>query len=119
MAKMLTAKSVENEKATDKRKEIPDAGVPGLLLIVQPSGDKAWTYRYRFGGVRKRLALGKFPIVSLAQARDMVRAAALKLSEGVDPGEDIGRPRTRAGESRGFFRRRRGAIPEATLPAQP
>jgi integrase len=92
MAKMLTAKSVENEKATEKRKEIPDAGVPGLLLIVQPSGDKAWTYRYRFGGVRKRLALGKFPIVSLAQARDMVRAAALKLSEGVDPGEIAAAP---------------------------
>ena len=86
MAKMLTAKSVENEKPTDKRKEIPDAGVPGLVLIVQPSGDKAWTFRYRFGGARKRLALGKFPLAQLSQAREAARAAALKLAEGLDPG---------------------------------
>ncbi len=85
MVKVLTAKFVENEKATDKRKEIPDAGIVGLRLIVQPTGDKSWTYRYVFGGKKKRLSLGKFPLVQLSQAREMARVAALKLSEGTDP----------------------------------
>ena len=92
MAKMLTAKSVENEKATDKRKEIPDAGVPGLLLIVQPNGQKSWAYRYRFGDKRGRLSPGKFPAVQLAAARDLTRAAAMKLAEGVDPGATAPKP---------------------------
>ena len=73
------------KKATDKRKEIPDAGIVGLRLIVQPTGDKSWTYRYVFGGKKKRLSLGKFPLVQLSQAREMARVAALKLSEGTDP----------------------------------
>ena len=33
-----------------KRLEIPDAIIPGLYLVVQPSGVKSWAVRYRYQG---------------------------------------------------------------------
>jgi hypothetical protein len=38
----LTAKTVEAIKPTTDRREIPDALLPGLYLIVQPSGARSW-----------------------------------------------------------------------------
>jgi hypothetical protein len=41
MAKKLTPISVEKARANpDKRIEIPDAGKPGLYLLIQPTGSK-------------------------------------------------------------------------------
>src|SRR3546814_5479520 len=45
MAKNLTTKDVENVKPGTARKEIPDALLPGLYLVVQPSGAKSWAVR--------------------------------------------------------------------------
>ena len=68
MAK-LTDKAVENQKPGPKRKEVPDAAMPGLYLLVQPSGAKSWAYRYRFGRKTRKLTLGRYPKVGLAGAR--------------------------------------------------
>ena len=70
MAK-LTDKAVENEKPGPKRKEVPDAAMPGLYLLVQPSGAKSWAYRFRFGGKTRKLTLGRYPKVGLAGARKL------------------------------------------------
>ena len=69
MAKMLTAKSVDNAKAPATRREIPD-GSTGLYLIVQPSGTRSWAYRYRYRGQPRKLTLGTFPLVPLVDKRD-------------------------------------------------
>src|SRR3546814_16216584 len=58
MAKNLTTKDVENVKPGTARKEIPDALLPGLYLVVQPSGAKSWAVRYRHGGKPRKLTLG-------------------------------------------------------------
>src|SRR3546814_18054683 len=58
MAKNLTTKDVENVKPGTARKEIPDALLPGLYLVVQPSGAKSWAVRYRHGGQPRKLTLG-------------------------------------------------------------
>ena len=42
----------------------------GMVLLVHPNGSKYWRLRYRFGGKEKMLALGKYPEVSLADARE-------------------------------------------------
>ncbi|MGE3990112.1 tyrosine-type recombinase/integrase [Pseudorhodoplanes sp.] len=50
MAKKLTALVIENKyKPTAKRREIRDAGAPGLYLIIQPkpTGAKSWAMRFR------------------------------------------------------------------------
>lgn len=42
----------------------------GLSLIVEPSGSKAWRFRYRFAGKAKMISLGTYPLTSLAEARE-------------------------------------------------
>ncbi|MGJ5095621.1 tyrosine-type recombinase/integrase [Bradyrhizobium oligotrophicum] len=60
MAKgMLTAAAVVKLKASERRVEVPDAGAPGLRLVVHPSGRKVWTMRFRRpGGKQGNLTLG-------------------------------------------------------------
>ena len=41
----------------------------GLYLLVRKSGGKLWRFDYRFDSIRKSLALGAYPDISLAQAR--------------------------------------------------
>ncbi|HEX2256291.1 MAG TPA: hypothetical protein VHG92_06255 [Afifellaceae bacterium] len=41
MPKALTAKAVEQAKPGAARREIPDGLLPGLYLVVQPSGAKS------------------------------------------------------------------------------
>ena len=84
MAK-LTAASVANWKATDKRQEVPDAKTPGLYLIVQPSGKRSWAVRYRSGAKHRRMSLGKFPAMSLADARSKARDVQAAAQGGDDP----------------------------------
>ena len=66
-------------KATDDR---------GLYLEVTSNGAKLWRYRYRFLGKDKRIALGCYPAVGLAEARRKRNEVKIKLYEGVDPGAE-------------------------------
>ena len=49
------------------------------------SGSKLWRYKYRYMGKQKRLALGRYPDVSLAEARKRRDDARSKLDAGRDP----------------------------------
>ncbi|RWF71885.1 MAG: site-specific integrase [Mesorhizobium sp.] len=61
MAKALTGAALAKLKADpSKRLEIPDAILPGLFLIIQPTGRKAWALRYRHKGKPRKLTLGSF-----------------------------------------------------------
>ena len=56
---MLTAAAVTKLKPTDKRREIPDAGAPGLRLVIHPTGTKTWITRFRRpNGKQGNLTLG-------------------------------------------------------------
>lgn len=56
----------------------------GLYLHVKDAG-KYWRMAYRIHGKQKTLALGVYPEVSLAQARQARDAAKVELAQGVDP----------------------------------
>ena len=56
----------------------------GMLLLVK-SGGKYWRMNYRFAGKRKTLALGVYPAVSLAKARQRRDKARELLADGIDP----------------------------------
>lgn len=56
----------------------------GLHLLVKAAG-KYWRLSYRFLGKQKTLALGVYPEVSLAQARQRRDQARKLLAEGADP----------------------------------
>jgi len=86
MAK-LTVRAVEAAKPGPKRKEIPDSLVPGVYLITQPSGAKSWAYRYRFNGKTRKLTLGRYPKIGLADARELAQKAELQIRQGNDPAQ--------------------------------
>ena len=82
----LTDRVVQQAKAGRARLEIPDAVVPGLYLMVQPTGVKSWAVRYRVGARTRKLTLsGRYPVLSLAKAREAARMALESVSEGQDP----------------------------------
>jgi integrase len=58
----------------------------GLYLEVTPAG-KYWRWKYRYAGKEKRLALGVYPEVTLAQAREARDEARKLLKDGTDPGQ--------------------------------
>lgn len=83
----LTDKTIRNAKPGEQLAILSDGG--GLQLWLTPTGGKLWNYAYRFGGKRKRLAIGPYgkdPAgVPLEAARKRRDAAAGLLRDGVDP----------------------------------
>ena len=70
-------------KSTGKMQKQADGG--GLFIAVTPNGSRLWRLAYRFEGKQKLLALGKYPLVSLSEARLARDAAKRMLHEGQDP----------------------------------
>ena len=57
----------------------------GLYVEVHPSGSKLWRLKYNHLGRDKRIALGRYPEVGLAEARRRRDAARQQVSDGIDP----------------------------------
>lgn len=91
MARATTVVGVKAAKGGAKRREEADTGkgsVPGLYLVVQPSGAKSWAIRYRFDGKPRKLTLvesKEFDSVSLADTRTKAREKLSEVAEGRDP----------------------------------
>jgi integrase len=101
MASVLTAKAVELAKPDRaKRIEKPDGALPGLYLVIQPSGSRSWALRFRREGRPSKLTIG--PVLdrrddaapaslsvgqphTLTEARAAARMALQALAEGNDP----------------------------------
>ncbi len=86
MRKTLTAQFVESAE-TPKVGQVDywDARTPGLSLRVSQGGRKAWTVFFRFHGRMRRLTLGTYPILSLADARRLAATALREAQHGTDP----------------------------------
>lgn len=57
----------------------------GLYVEVFPNGSRLWRFKYRIAGKEKRLALGAYPEISLAEARKRRDAARAQVADGIDP----------------------------------
>ena len=79
----LTDTAIRNAKPGATSFKISDGG--GLHMLVQPNGARLWRLAYRFAGKQKTLALGAYPTVSLAKAREGRDCAKKLLADGVDP----------------------------------
>jgi integrase len=79
----LTALEVRSFKGRERPYKVSDSG--GLYLFVQPSGQRYWRLAYRWGGKQQTMALGVFPDVSLADARDKRDSVRKILADGKNP----------------------------------
>ena len=74
MKKKLTPKSIDAlPPATGKRYEVHDQLLPGLHLRVSATGGKVFGVSRRINGRMKRIRIGAYPVVSLADAREKAR----------------------------------------------
>jgi integrase len=88
MAKALTTRTIETARPGKARREIPDAHMPGLYLILQPSGARSWAVRYRSSGRPRKHTLGSYPTIDLKTARHLASKALRSAAEGQDPGRE-------------------------------
>jgi hypothetical protein len=59
--------------------------ISGLGLSITKEGTKSWVLRVSYGGVRRKMGLGGYPSVSLAQAIDKSRQLKADIENGTDP----------------------------------
>ncbi|WP_338030752.1 tyrosine-type recombinase/integrase [Entomobacter blattae] len=57
----------------------------GLFLQISPTGLKTWYWRYKIGGKEKTYTIGRYPTISLADARKERDLARDTLKQGKDP----------------------------------
>lgn len=84
-SKPLTDRAVATAKATDRRIDLPDGIVPGLMIRITPQGTKTWALRYRASGKQERLKLGSYPALSVSKAREKAREALQRVQAGQRP----------------------------------
>ena len=66
MSKVLTARGIE--KLPPGRREVPDAGCPGLYVVIGDTGHKSFALRSRNpSGKSFKLTLGKFTTLAVDQ----------------------------------------------------
>ncbi|SJZ94133.1 tyrosine-type recombinase/integrase [Novilysobacter spongiicola] len=80
---MLTAVQIKAAKPTAKAYKLSDSH--GLYLLVQPKGGKLWRYKFRLGGVEGLDALGRYPEVGLAEARQSHAESRRLVAQGINP----------------------------------
>jgi len=83
MIQKLTTKFIDTRKpGPSKRVDYRDTVVPGLVLRVNKSGTKTFSFHKRINGKMKRLTIGRFGPFSLSEARDRARQIHYEVETG-------------------------------------
>jgi integrase len=80
----LTELAIKALKPGTSRREVPDGLISGLYLALQPTGAASWVVRYRFGKAPRKLTLGRYPAISLKDARKLAQEALVAVARGED-----------------------------------
>lgn len=80
---LLTDTEIRKSKASAEAYRLADGH--GLYLWITPAGGKLWRWKYRFDGKEKLMALGRYPEISLADARERHGEARKLLANKIDP----------------------------------
>lgn len=78
----LKSSDIKHLSAYDKAFKASDSR--GLYLLVKPNGSKHWYFKYRHGSKEKKMPIGRWPQVTLSDARQARDVAQIKLASGVD-----------------------------------
>jgi integrase len=79
----LTDTAIKNAKPGTKAYKLSDSG--GLFLLIKPSGYKSWKYDFRINSTRGSYTIGKYPDISLKQARQEHLQARELVAQGINP----------------------------------
>jgi len=79
----LTDTEIRRSKPAEEPYRLSDSG--GMYLVVSPSSGNLWRWKYRFDGKEKLMALGKYPQISLAMARERHADGRKLLAIDIDP----------------------------------
>ena len=82
----MPLKELEVRYASRQSKDCKLGDGGGLYLLVRPTSSRLWPMKYRFDGKEKLLSFGRYPEVTLAEARLRRSEAKLALARGEDPG---------------------------------
>jgi len=91
----LTVQEVKNLSCPDDKSQIKKSDGNNLFLLVKSGGSKLWRLRFRHAGKYQEMALGKYPSISLSEARKLAEEARASLIHGINP-MDERRERKRA-----------------------
>jgi integrase len=80
---LLTNSKIKNCKPSSKRITLSDSH--GLVLFIEPSGSKLWRYRYRWQRKATMMSLGKYPEVTIIEARSKRDEIRNLVKSGVNP----------------------------------
>jgi integrase len=80
---MLNDTRIRNARPGERDYKLTD--FDGLYLLVCKTGSRLWRFAYRLNGRQKQIALGAYPAVTLAEARDRREASRKLLANGKDP----------------------------------
>ena len=80
-----TDREIQNLKPQEKRYSVKDKLNNGLFVEVWDSGTKTWHYRYSINGKQERLVIGRYPDLSLKDARQVRDESASLVAKGISP----------------------------------
>jgi len=80
---LLTNSKIKNSKPSLKRITLSDSH--GLVLFIEPSGSKLWRYRYRWQRKATMMSLGKYPEVTIIEARSKRDEIRNLINSGINP----------------------------------
>ena len=80
-----TDREIQNLKPQEKRYSVKDKLNNGLFVEVWDSGTKTWHYRYSITGTQERLVIGRYPDLSLKEARQVRDESASLVAKGISP----------------------------------
>ena len=81
----LTIQEIKNLSCPNDKSQIKRSDGNNLFLLVKNGGSKLWRFRFRHAGKYQEMALGKYPSISLSEARKLAEEARASLIHGINP----------------------------------
>lgn len=79
----LSATAVDRARPREKAYKLSDRD--GLYLLVKPSGARYWRMNFKLHQLQRTASFGRYPEVTLAEARQLLLEARRLLKQGIDP----------------------------------
>jgi integrase len=83
----LTDVMLKALKAKDGEEAITDGSCPGLSIFKRSTGGMSWIFRYQWERKPEKIILGKYPAISLKEARLLGNETASLLAKRINPKE--------------------------------